>query len=204
MKTVTIDFGSGKKKHKVVEQEKLVSLTLESRGAIFSPISFLKREQFEKLREKWKKEFDTGYLGKFTAQSREEGEKKLRKAIDFWRKAGFSVVTRNYEIAEVAAKIYGGKRETIAVPFTMKGDTRYNWMYEIASGKRVRKKSESKSRKKKKTGKTIKPAQHQTGRSKNLAQDKKLKALTPGKRISRSGKVYYEYRQNRSDLKGGV
>ena len=62
----------------------------------------------------------------------------------------------------------------------------------------------SKRKKGKKTGKTIKPAQRQTGKSKNLARDKKLKALSPGKRISRSGKVYYEYRQNRSDLKGGV
>lgn len=29
--------------------------------------------------------------------------------------------------------------------------------------------------------------------------DKKLKAKHPGKRISKSGNVYYEYRRNRSD-----
>lgn len=30
--------------------------------------------------------------------------------------------------------------------------------------------------------------------------DKKLKAELPGKRISRNGKTYYEYRANRTDL----
>ena len=32
--------------------------------------------------------------------------------------------------------------------------------------------------------------------------DKKRKALVPGKRISSSGNVYYEYRKNRSDSVG--
>jgi len=59
-------------------------------------------------------------------------------------------------------------------------------------------------REKKRKGKTIKLSQRQTGRSKNLARDRKLKALPPGKRRSASGKVYYEYRQNRSDLRGGI
>lgn len=36
------------------------------------------------------------------------------------------------------------------------------------------------------------------------SRDKKRRALPPGKRISRSGRVYYEYRKNRSDLSGGV
>jgi len=53
-------------------------------------------------------------------------------------------------------------------------------------------------------GKTIKPANRQTGKSKDVERDKKLKALPPGKRRSKSGKIYYEYRQNRSDLEGGV
>ena len=57
---------------------------------------------------------------------------------------------------------------------------------------------------KRKRGRTVKVKRHQTGRSKNLSRDKKLKALPPGKRISASGKVYYEYRQNRSDLSGGI
>lgn len=42
----------------------------------------------------------------------------------------------------------------------------------------------------------------QTGSPKNYNLDRKRKALPPGKRISRSGKVYYEYRANRSDLPG--
>jgi len=57
---------------------------------------------------------------------------------------------------------------------------------------------------KRKRGRTVKVKRHQTGRSKNISRDKKLKALPPGKRISASGKVYYEYRQNRSDLSGGI
>jgi len=45
---------------------------------------------------------------------------------------------------------------------------------------------------------TIKP---QTGRT-IVRIDAKRKALAPGKRISSSGKVYYEYRKNRSDKVG--
>jgi len=59
-------------------------------------------------------------------------------------------------------------------------------------------------REKKSRGRTIKLSQRQTGKSKNLARDRKLKALPPGKRRSASGKVYYEYRQNRSDLRRGI
>ena len=51
---------------------------------------------------------------------------------------------------------------------------------------------------------TVKPAKRQTGKSKSIERDKKLKALPPGKRRSKSGKIYYEYRQNRSDLRSGV
>lgn len=49
--------------------------------------------------------------------------------------------------------------------------------------------------------KTIKKSSRQTGTSK-LKADKKRKALPPGKRISKNGNVYYEYRKNRSDVKG--
>lgn len=41
----------------------------------------------------------------------------------------------------------------------------------------------------------------QTGSS-DMARDKKRKALAPGKRISKNGKIYYENRKNRSDVKG--
>lgn len=36
----------------------------------------------------------------------------------------------------------------------------------------------------------------------NVAIDKKRKALMPGKRMSKTGKIYYEGRRNRSDAKG--
>jgi len=42
----------------------------------------------------------------------------------------------------------------------------------------------------------------QTGSVKSLDRDRARKALPPGKRISKSGRVYYEYRKNRSDKKG--
>jgi len=34
--------------------------------------------------------------------------------------------------------------------------------------------------------------------------DKMRKALKPGKRISKSGNIYYERRKNRSDLEGNI
>lgn len=45
---------------------------------------------------------------------------------------------------------------------------------------------------------------YQTGKS-NERRDKAIKgAMAPGKRRSARGKIYYEYRKNRSDLKGNV
>ena len=35
----------------------------------------------------------------------------------------------------------------------------------------------------------------------NIDRDKVRKALAPGKRVSKNGKVYWETRKNRSDLK---
>jgi len=68
-----------------------------------------------------------------------------------------------------------------------------------------KKPSQGKNRRGKTRGKsglprTIVPARHQTGTAKNAYLDSKRRALKPGKRISKSGKVYYEYRANRSDL----
>lgn len=57
--------------------------------------------------------------------------------------------------------------------------------------------------KKRKNGRTIKPSKHQIGKSVRRL-DKKHTALKPGKRISRNGIEYYEYRKNRSDLKNKV
>ena len=48
----------------------------------------------------------------------------------------------------------------------------------------------------------IKEVEFQTGLQKNALKDMRKKALAPGKRISKSGKVYYEYRANRSDIGG--
>lgn len=42
----------------------------------------------------------------------------------------------------------------------------------------------------------------QTGTS-IKSRDKKRKALAPGKRISRTGKIYWESRKNRTDVVGG-
>lgn len=42
----------------------------------------------------------------------------------------------------------------------------------------------------------------QTGKRKSPILDKKRRAMRPGKRRSKRGKIYYETRRNRSDLKG--
>lgn len=44
---------------------------------------------------------------------------------------------------------------------------------------------------------------HQTGSS-NKKRDRKRVARTPGKRVSKTGKVYYERRKNRSDKPGSL
>lgn len=49
--------------------------------------------------------------------------------------------------------------------------------------------------------KVLIPSRRQTGVSKNPVKDSKLKAMSAGKRMSKTGKVYYEYRRNRSDVK---
>lgn len=38
----------------------------------------------------------------------------------------------------------------------------------------------------------------------NILRDAARKALMPGKRISKTGNIYYETRKNRSDLKGKI
>jgi len=51
--------------------------------------------------------------------------------------------------------------------------------------------------------KSLKVSEHQIGTTiKSI--DKMRKALKPGKRISKSGKIYYESRKNRSDLKDNI
>jgi len=49
-------------------------------------------------------------------------------------------------------------------------------------------------------GKIIKFRARQTGKSKRR-NDLYFSALQPGKRRSRRGRIYYEYRRNRSDMR---
>jgi len=53
----------------------------------------------------------------------------------------------------------------------------------------------------KQRGRTIVPRGTQRGTS-NIKIDKTRIALPPGKRISKTGNIYYEGRKNRSDLLG--
>lgn len=72
--------------------------------------------------------------------------------------------------------------------------------YLVKIGKRTVAKTRKKPR-------VLKVASHQTGHRKSLKKDVKWgskkgrHALPPGKRVSKSGKVYYESRRNRSDVK---
>ena len=51
--------------------------------------------------------------------------------------------------------------------------------------------------------KSLKVSDHQIGKTiKSI--DKKRQALKPGKRISKSGNIYYENRKNRSDMKDNI
>lgn len=52
-------------------------------------------------------------------------------------------------------------------------------------------------------GRVVKAVNFQIGSS-NIKIDKEIDALLPGKRISRDGNIYYEYRKNRSDLRNRI
>jgi len=67
-------------------------------------------------------------------------------------------------------------------------------MWAIKIGKRVISKHRKKPR-------VVKIVRRQTGTRVSLKRDQKRRALYPGKRLSRSGKTYYEYRRNRTDLR---
>jgi len=49
--------------------------------------------------------------------------------------------------------------------------------------------------------KILKVGAYQIGKSIAI-KDMKYKSIPPGKRISKAGNIYYEYRKNRSDIKG--
>jgi hypothetical protein len=75
--------------------------------------------------------------------------------------------------------------------------------YGAKSSKSVKEKSVKKQRKLRRP-RVLKIADYQTGKRASLRLDRKRKALPPGKRISKSGKVYWETRRNRSDLRKGI
>ncbi len=55
--------------------------------------------------------------------------------------------------------------------------------------------------------KTLKPkvisiAKYQTGTRKSKKKDNEIQAMPPGKRRSKYGRVYYECRRNKTDIKG--
>jgi len=72
------------------------------------------------------------------------------------------------------------KQAEVEVKMKRKGNSRYKPM--MRKGKKVY---------------VLRDSKHQTGKIKNIKQDKRLKALHSGKRKSKSGKIYYEYRKNR-------
>lgn len=55
---------------------------------------------------------------------------------------------------------------------------------------------------KSRTPKVVYSKKRQTGKRLDFEADKKRKALPPGLRISKNGKKYYEYRKDRTDIKG--
>ena len=50
--------------------------------------------------------------------------------------------------------------------------------------------------------KVVYSKKRQTGHRIDIEADRKRKAMPSGKRISKTGKPYYEYRKNRTDFKG--
>jgi len=70
-------------------------------------------------------------------------------------------------------------------------------------GRKKRTKSSGRTRKLK-GPRVLKKVKYQTGKRKSIKKDRARKALPPGKRISKSGKIYWETRRNRSDLRKGI
>lgn len=68
---------------------------------------------------------------------------------------------------------------------------------------KITKKQKDLARKKGGISLKTKTETRQVGTSKKK-RDKRLNALPPGKRLSRNGNVYYEYRKNRSDKKNRI
>ncbi len=72
----------------------------------------------------------------------------------------------------------------------------------MARKKRSKNNNRKNNRKKRSSGRlprVLKAAKKLVGKS-NILADVKIKAMRPGKRISKSGRVYYERRANRADI----
>lgn len=119
---------------------------------------------------------------------------------------------KNKSLANAVSKSYKDKGyKTVIVPSEGKFGTIYETYCcfeapkkkpSVTPKKRVVKKKPVKPAKKPvKRGITIKTSDHQTGSSR-IKIDKTIKALSPGKRKSASGSIYYEKRKNRSDMVG--
>jgi hypothetical protein len=67
--------------------------------------------------------------------------------------------------------------------------------------RRARRAKPGRRKKAKGRGRVLKVVKYQTGRS-NIAVDRRYRALPPGKRRSRRGRIYWETRKNRSDMPG--
>jgi phage-related protein len=57
-------------------------------------------------------------------------------------------------------------------------------------------------RRRRRYARVLKAVNYQTGSRKSTKADKQRKALKPGKRMSKRGRIYWETRKTRSDLKG--
>lgn len=144
-------------------------------------------------------------------QAQKTAKEKFKKAIEYRKKTGVS-------LKEAFAHVYGKKVGAVkkASPGKHVDTKSHNVNIKIVSGigkkpknkkvavkKKAVKKVARQSRSTKKVKATYK-VDYQTGtfsrtdRGKN--QDAKRKALPPGKRISKSGKTYYETRANRTDF----
>ena len=66
---------------------------------------------------------------------------------------------------------------------------------------RAKRRSKARKRRVRSRGRILKVVHYQTGSS-FTPRDRLLKALPPGKRRSRTGRVYWETRKNRSDRLG--
>jgi len=71
----------------------------------------------------------------------------------------------------------------------------------VRRGRRRSKSRRSRARRGRARGRVIKVVNYQTGSS-FIPRDKLYRALPPGKRRSRSGRIYWETRRNRSDKPG--